>query len=282
VLNLDAEDELRVGPGYTPPRATRARIAALVPRLATLVGADAVLVDPDGPPPPEARGLPGAAWCPTPRALRALTRAGAIVPVAPPVDVLRAVNHRRFSCELGPTLPGARWAASLSDVDAALASPCPEGLWLLKRPLGYTGRGRLRVSSSPSASERARIEASLREDGLAVEPWVRRDGDFALHGLLAEDGSFRLGAPTRLLTTEDGAWLGSERAPDGALDDAEVCALRTEGERVAHALHAAGYHGPFNVDAFRWRDEKDRKEFDPRCEINARFSMGWAAGIGTF
>ena len=42
----------------------------------------------------------GRAWCPTPSALRAIAEAGAIVPPAPPLDVLITANHRRFSFEL--------------------------------------------------------------------------------------------------------------------------------------------------------------------------------------
>ena len=36
----------------------------------------------------------------------------------------------------------------------------------------------------------------------------------------------------------------------------------------------------FGIDAFTWIDNAGRKRLLPRCEINARFSMGWAIGMG--
>jgi hypothetical protein len=42
----------------------------------------------------------------------------------------------------------------------------------------------------------------------------------------------------------------------------------------------AGYYGPFGIDAFRWRDQNGKQQWNPRCEINARYSMGWSIGMG--
>lgn len=42
---------------------------------------------------------------------------------------------------------------------------------------------------------------------------------------------------------------------------------------------AAGYFGPFNVDAFVWRDGGGA-HLQPRSEVNARYSMGWSARTG--
>jgi hypothetical protein len=50
---------------------------------------------------------------------------------------------------------------------------------------------------------------------------------------------------------------------------------------VAQALLEAGYFGPFGIDAFRWVDRAGVERFNPRCEINARYSMGWAVGMGS-
>ncbi len=56
-------------------------------------------------------------------------------------------------------------------------------------------------------------------------------------------------------------------------------ALRAELARVGRALHEAGYFGAFGVDAFTWTDGATTS-LRTRCEINARYSMGWATGMG--
>ncbi|MCU0687077.1 MAG: hypothetical protein MUF34_33330 [Polyangiaceae bacterium] len=283
VLNLDAELELARPRGYGASGRVlafvRERRAALLPWL----GHGDVIVD-ERTAPGSWRGLQGAAWCPTPGALGALARAGATVPPGPPVEVLRRVNHRAFCAELGQTLPGAAYVRTPEEASALVASPSPStsGAWLLKRPYGFVGRGRLRLPPGPlGPTEKAWVLASLRDgEGLQIEPWVERDGDFALHGWLDPEGSFRLGAPTEQHCDERGAWVSTQRAPEGALDEAEGRALFDEGARAAAALGRAGYFGPFNLDAFRWRGPDGARHFNPRGEINARYSMGWAIGLG--
>jgi hypothetical protein len=125
------------------------------------------------------------------------------------------------------------------------------------------------------------IEASLRSFGaLVVEPWVNREADFGQHGYLTGAGALVLGAPTRQQMAPEGAWMGSERVSPGDLGVEEAELLAGALREAGLALRAAGYFGPFGVDAFRWRDEHGRLQFDPRCEINARYSMGWAVGMG--
>jgi len=228
-----------------------------------------------------ARGLLGRAWCPTPGALAALARAGARPPAAPPLAVLRRVNHRRFSAELGTCLAGARYVLARAELDDALAGPSPTGLWLLRRPFGFAGRGRLRVDPErlDAATERW-IEATLAAgEGLEAAPWVERAGDFALHGFVAASGT-TLGEPTAQRCDERGAWIASALALPGELSAGERAALFAAAEEAAAALRGAGYYGPFGVDAFRYRDARGAPAWNPRCEINARYSMGWAVGMG--
>ncbi len=316
-LNFDAEDELARPAGYTPSRAMLARMAALVERVRGLLGPGDVVIgegqsgalggstedwprgegqspgeeaSKGGEPPREKGMFRGLSWCPTPRARRALERVGVALEPAPPLDVLRAVNHRRFSATLGQTLPGARFAVTAEEVGAALGGDSPSGRWLLKRAYGYAGRGRLEVEPSRSGDlERARtwVEASLRAGGgLQVEPRVDRCDDFAIHGYLHAGGdgasgvTVVLGEPTRQTCDASGAWGGSARAEPGDLSPEEREALFTEARRAATALQQAGYFGPFGVDAFRWTDAAEGRRFNARCEINARYSMGWAVGMG--
>jgi hypothetical protein len=159
-----------------------------------------------------------------------------------------------------------------------------EGWWLLKRPLGYAGRGRRKVRPAALAdADRSWLEASFREgDGLQVEPLVSRELDAALHGWLAEDGVCTLGVPTIQHLDATGAWQATEVAPEGVLTALELDALTRTARETAASLHEAGYFGPFGLDAFRWRAPDGRLHFQPRSEVNARYSMGWATGMGDF
>ena len=283
ILNFDAEDELDRGAGHTSPRAVRARFAALAGSVASLLAPGDVIVDPAA----RAPSLPpgarfGRAWCPTPDALRSLALAGAVVPAAPAAAVLRRVNHRRFCAELGQTLPGARYVDTLDDVVAIVNAPPPGRAWLLKRPFGFAGRGRKRLRSDGiDAADHAWIAASIAAgDGLQIEPWVDLDLDAGLHGFLAPSGDLVIGAPTVQRTDAAGAWRASLPAAPGDLSADEERALFAAMEATAAALREAGYFGPFGIDAFRYRDEAGATRWNPRGEINARYSMGWAVGMG--
>jgi hypothetical protein len=280
LLNFDAEDELARPVGYTPSQAMRARATVLAPQVSELLGEGDVLLTPDGPAVGEA--FEGRAWCPTPRVLRAWRAAGVKAPSTPPLAVLQRVNHRAFCAALGAMLPGACFVTDAATLERVLAAPSPTGSWLLKRAFGYTGRGRLKLGpAAPDARERAWIAASLAPGaGLQVEPWVERTADFGLHGYLHATGTLTLGEPTAQTLTPTGAWSGTERAGTDALAPAELRALVAAAEESAEALRGLGYFGPFGIDAFRWRDAHGALRFNPRCEINARYSMGWAVGMG--
>lgn len=276
VLNFDAEDELASPVARkTASAAMTARLAPLVDRLIGLVVPGDVVVR-DG---VEARGLMGRAWCPTPTALAQMKRAGAEAPNAPSLEILRRANDRAFSAALGQTLPGASLATSRVEVERIVGRG--PGDWLMKRAFGYAGRGRRKVHAGPLAELDARwVEASLRQGALQIEPWVVRLADFALHGYVDERGSLRLGDATTQRCDPHGAWQSTELARDDELSRDEATALTREASRAAAGLHACGYFGPFGVDAYRWRDEETGAErFNPRSEINARYSMGWGVGM---
>lgn len=285
VLNLDAEDELARGGAHTPTDVMSARIESLLPRLRGLVREGDRVVWPGSE--SMERGLWGRAWCLTRWARTKLELAGLRVPRAPGAEVLRRVNHRRFAHELGQALPTAGWAATTEALEALLANDALEQVsversWLIKRPLGYAGRGRkLLRPGKRSEADQAWLDASLREgDGVQVEPLVARELDCALHGWLAEDGRCTFGQPTLQQLDATGAWQATTLAPP--LTDTELTLLTREARHTADALHAAGYFGPFGLDAFRWRSPDGELHFQPRSEVNARYSMGWATGMGDF
>lgn len=291
VLNLDAEDELALGRAHTPSAPSSRRVEALLPVLTGpggLVRPGDQLAWPGGAKVDPA--LEGRAWCLTRWARRQLEKAGARVPRGPSDEVLRAVNHRRFSAALGGGLPGAAFVTTTAELERALArvdllAECSAAQqWLLKRPLGYAGKGRRKLrAGGVTDADQAWLSASLREGaGLQVEPFVQRDADFGLHGWLHEDGRVVWGAPTVQTVDEAGAWVRSDAATDAQLGPAEREALREAGAQTAAALHKAAYFGPFGLDAFRWVTPSGARRFQPRCELNARFSMGWAVGLSGF
>ncbi|AUX39963.1 hypothetical protein SOCE26_013580 [Sorangium cellulosum] len=298
ILNFDADEELARPAGYTPRRAVADRAPELAGRVLALLRPGDVVLSPElpsplVPPAPPGIAFVGRAWCPTPRARRLLGRAGVTPAEAPPLDVLRRVNHRKFCADLGQTLPGACYVTTLAELDAAVAEPTPSGHWLLKRPFGFAGRGRRRVARGALPPDvRPWAVASLAPapasaggpggpgGGLQVEPWVERRGDFSLHGHVARGGVVRLGAPCVQRCDAHGAYLGADRAGEGELEGEERRRLVEAALAAGHALAGAGYFGPFGIDAFRWEDERGGLRWNPRCEINARYTMAWAIGMG--
>jgi hypothetical protein len=204
------------------------------------------------------------------------------VPAAPPVEVLRRVNHRRFSADLGHHLPAAAFLTTMDEIVRRVMTPPPEGtMWLVKPALGFAGRGHLLVPPGPlDTRATATLTQLVAVDGGAqVEPLVERTDDFALHGMISTTGDVTFGRPTVNEVDARGAWRATRLARDGELDDDERTVFELSADRVARALVSADYFGPFNIDAFRWRDRNNSRKFDACCEVNARFSMGWMIGM---
>lgn len=293
ILNLDADLELMDPVGFLPTRRLVQQREAMADRL--LASANAAT--------PRVQHVRLAAaseptvcqaWCPTPRAQAVARALGLVLPDVPPVAVIQRVNHRSFAAGLDlrgldpggadpgdhdQGLPGAAFVTSAEQLDALLQNSNAATGWLLKRPFGFSGRGQKRVMAVPAGRDRRWVEASMVDygRGLMVEPFVAIDQEFALHSWLDRDGGCLTGKPTRLITDEGGAWLGSE--PVTELLDREREQLHAAHGVAARALTAAGFFGPFSTDAFRYRDEKGGLRFQPLSELNARYSMGFFVGL---
>jgi hypothetical protein len=283
VLNLDADLELGAGARYEPSKSVRRAMDAPVRRLAgSLLGPRDVLVD-EASPVGVAGGLPGRAFCPTPRALAILRRAGAEPEPHPAVDILRRVNSRAFASALGATMPDAAFVTELDAARALLAtSPGTGNGWRVKHAFGVAGRNQ-RVVLSAAMDDRslAFLRRGLAAGGVQIEPNVAIEAEYAVHGLVARDRALRLGAVVRQRCDARGAWRASEPIAGGRGVAGDVVdRLVEESRRVAGALAAAGYFGPFGVDAFTYRDRGGALCLQPRSEINARYSMGFAVGFG--
>ena len=277
-LNLDAEEELAAGPGWQPRPALRralegpcrqaaARLLApgdLLLRPALHPGGPFVEGDGEGAAAggEEWRGL---AWCMTPHAQGVLRGAGVEPEPAPPLEVLRRVNDRRFLLEQGLAAEGSRRLDDGSDWRRLRDEP-GRGVWRLKRPLGAAGRGqRLLAPGPPSRADEAWVHASLRRGGLVAEPELELELECVTHGWIEADGRIWVGPTRRQVVDGRGAWVSTGRRLTG---------LRAPAEgawRAGRALVQAGYFGPFGVDSRMDR----RGHWHPCGDLNARYTMGW-------
>jgi hypothetical protein len=283
VLNLDADLELGAGLRYELRKGVRLAMMPHVERLAaTLLGPGDLRVD-DETAAGVARGLPGRAFCPTPRAIAILERSGADPEPHPSVDVLRRVNSRAFASSLGATMPGAAFVTELEVARAVLRTDPPAGDgWRVKHAFGMAGRNQ-RVMTPRAADEGglAFVKAGLARGGVQIEPNVAIDTEYALHGLVAAAGTFTLGDLVRQKCDPHGAWTATEPIAAGRAGAGEIAlGMGEEARRVAAALAAAGYFGPFGIDGYTYRDLAGALRLQPRSEINARYSMGFATGFG--
>ncbi len=288
VLNLDAEHELECAHSFTPSAHLRQLVARESRRLVgTLVAPGDIVLDERDRTSRERRAenLLGLAWSPTPRALALLRAAGAAPLDAPAVAVLRGVNSRPFAAALrAEHAPGSfakHVVATLEDALARLALPAALG-WLVRRSFGAAGRGRRRIASgAPDAGELAWLVASLRSGPLVIEPWVEVTREFTRSGWVGADGSIAVSSPCVQTVSESGAWTGTERDETNQTHRDDDRALAEMFERAGRALAAAGYFGPFGIDAYRHRTADGREVLNPLSEINARFTMDWATALSS-
>lgn len=277
-LNLDASHELEQPRAYGRPTRLSPAVRSLTARMTTLLDPDDLLLDGGEPAGPRAeRAL---AFCPTPSALANLQRLGFTLPPAPGPEVLRAVATRAFCAErLGQTLAGATYVRDLQTLTDHVARD-PDCTWLLKRDFSFAGRERRLVTGGvldmPTLGFARRSFA--RGQGLQVEPLLARTLDCARHGYLLVDGTLLSGPVMLQVCDERGVWQRSEPALPGTLTPDESAQLEAALRGAGAALHEAGYFGPFGVDAFRHRVASG-SAFQPRCEVNTRFSMGYPRSL---
>lgn len=224
----------------------------------------------------------GRCWCPTPSALSALRAVGVEPPLSPSFDVLRRVNDKRFAARLTCNVADTFVVDDEDAWSAFLESREPNRTWLLKRAFGFAGRGQVVAHDSDLESEPMMrwVRAAVRgAAGFVVEPFASRILDVALHGHLSRSGVLELGEPIVSSIGAARAWASSRRAREGELHGAEISALCEAIEGAAGALVREGYFGPFGIDGFR-HSAGDGEAFVPICDLNARYSMAWAIGMG--
>lgn len=284
ILNLDVEDELATA-RYQRPRAVAARIRTLAPHLVALTAEAPIIVDADDAQAFAARparaGAWARAWACTTAACAHMRRAGLATPEwVPSPAVLDTVLHRRFAVTHQLGWAETRWMTEHSALLALLADAPAGEPWRLKRARGYAGRGQRVVRApSPTAEDTRWIEASLRDDGgLVAEPELAVEATLALHGYVSPTAEVTCGQPTAQHVDARGAWRGSTPV---ALEAGLASRLSAAAHAAAEALAAHGYAGPWGIDALlgRWRGAPVEVVLG---ELNARYTMGWAVGLGAW
>jgi len=77
-----------------------------------------------------------------------------------------------------------------------------------------------------------------------------------------------------------GAWTGTERADLDLVARDDDARLEEACAAAGAALAAAGYFGPFGIDAYHHRAlDGAGVVLNPLSEINARFTMDWATAM---
>jgi hypothetical protein len=278
LLNFEADLEFACGGAYTPSRALAAQLVHLRRQHAErlLAPGDLLLEDPSvNSAQHEAR-----AWCPTPGALAQIRAFGLEAPRAPALETLALCNSRGFCAGLGEPLPGGFFSDDEEALLDHMAQQEPQGGWILKRNYGTSGKGQLRYRRERrDVGLEAWLRASLQQGGVRVEPLLRIEQEFAIHGWIQESGDTQIGLPCAQTCGEHGTWTDTRAVLAHELRAGEAAALQESAQRVAFALVATGYYGPFGVDAYRWLDDAREGHLNPLSEINARFTLGWGIGF---
>jgi phosphoribosylaminoimidazole carboxylase (NCAIR synthetase) len=114
--------------------------------------------------------------------------------------------------------------------------------------------------------------------GLVLEPHVDITLEASLHAQLTPSGSLVVGVPC-VQQVDRGRFVCARTAVPGELRPSEVTSLEATLTQLAAAVQRAGYFGPLGVDAYRYVDGEGRTRWNPCGELNARFTMGFAAGM---
>lgn len=267
VLNFDADLELEHGEGYQRALGISARFEALRAQAATLTRS--------------AKPGVGYCFCPTPTALKELAQLSLQPVPCPSFDVLRQVNQRAFCAALPDRLPHAAYVTSRVELERLLKQTSSVKMWMLRRPFGFAGRGRKRFRGEMPDNVKLWLDATFAQGhGVELVPWVERECDFGQHGFLTSSGVVTPGELTVQECDAQGAWISTRIAHDGELVEGERERMAAMLTLVGKFLHSAGYFGPFGIDGFRYRDEAGVAHLHTCSDVNARYSMGWAIGMG--
>jgi hypothetical protein len=198
--------------------------------------------------------------------------------------IARRCNDHGFAWELADQhrwpLPGATAIDSVAALERHLAgggAAAGAGAWVVRAPLAASGRERLRQRGSLDRAGATRLERLLAAHGrLYFEPWVERLADAGCCGFVGATGAVDLAPVHGLDNDPTGVFRGITVGAVPGLEPVEVVAVARAAVAAGEHLAAAGYRGPFGIDAYVWQDGR-RRALQPLSEINARLSFGWIA-----
>ncbi len=210
-------------------------------------------------------------------------------------------NDRRFvlGLELSPewTLAEREVVRSMQSLDEYIRTKTlgPDDTWIAKAPWSASGRERVRRRGRVLEGElRVRTARLLERYGaLVIEPWMPREADYGVTGIVGNLVESPLILPPHQLHSDDtGVYRGiriADQETTAQLGSTFAQALEDTAISVATALHGEGYRGPFGIDAFVYKDRSQHTRLQAISEINARLCFGLVArahaeklGLGEF
>ncbi len=259
--NLDFEYELRYGRDWQAPKPVRAHMKRWRLLLRGLPGQG------DASPWDEQTPALTACWGESWRALQAMRHPD---PKAR-LEAVHKANDKRTIYRISPhdRLPEARILGSIEELEEALERLPHE--WLLKHPLGVSGRERIMGRVGELEPRHERWAARLFEQGeeLLFEPKVSIDHEYSFHFNILNSAEIEFLGHCELLTDTQGTHRGHIIRPSARQLGAPAYLL----EQV-HRLHSqTGYTGPVSSDGYRGRLGNE-EIINHVSEFNARITFG--------
>lgn len=193
-------------------------------------------------------------------------------------DVVKQVNGKDFSYQLGPHLPGAELLKTASEA----LSWCQKvkGPKVLKSLYGASGRGHLILLHE---REEEKIAFFMKRVGAVIgEPWVERLLDFSSQWYIEKQTKeYSYVGASICKNSSRGIYRGSLVAPEEVLF-ASYKDLWQEhlyhAKRALQKMAELGFFGNVGFDAMIYLHPcSQKKQLQPILEINARKTMGWVA-----
>lgn len=150
--------------------------------------------------------------------------------------------------------------------------------WVLKAPLSASGRNRYIEKDGPGLADpkaRRTVERLFEVHGaLLFEPWMDRIADFGVSAILTSQELRIVGIHGQRVDRK-GQFAGIDLEPE--LTETERGALLRTAKAVSGFLRAAGYVGPFGIDAWTYKAADGAVLLNSLGEINARMTFGLVA-----
>jgi hypothetical protein len=194
----------------------------------------------------------------------------------PAAAVVKKVNSKMYSHSMHEDMGIPQYGEQVTTLDELLTSVAKLSgrKFLLKHPLGVSGKGNLLIESKRMLERIMKYFQTQINEGkrleILVEPFLDKMIDFSCQMKIGRDGRCELLSVQKMDNNSNFAYCGSSCADSGLNDLLEKKGYFSLMERVGAKLFADGYFGYACVDSMLLRDQT----LVPIVEINARESMG--------